>query len=327
MNPAHLVKDVGGLALYDIGPRVVKRMSRSQLLLLAEQLGDLIRRSSPGDVALMKQELDQTLGDEPFDESADELVKRAYRLRMFNELEVLRYPVLNERTIQTTAFLEGRENLDKALERGKGAIIMIGHFGANQMIMPALGYSGYGMHQISAPPTEWIKIRTDGRVNKVWIRVQERRWALEQTLPAKHIHVFGFLRPAYTCLEENQLLGLAFDGGGGTKWVPMPIGRRKAYIPTQPWQLARSTGAAVVPTVVVRQPHQQLHRVILGKPLYVEKTRDKDADVQRAAETYGEWFTGWLRRRPEHYAHYLLLRRKVRFSDNHAFFDDYPVKD
>lgn len=324
MNLSHLVKDLGGIALYDVGPRLLPRMSRMQMILLSEALGDAVRRASPGDVALMREELERTVGDEELAEPADELISRAFRLRMFNELEVLRYPTLGPGTIQGTAFMENREHLDEALARGKGAIVMIGHFGANQMIMPALGYVGYRMNQLSASPTAWSNIRTDGRVNPLWERVQEKRWALEQTLPARHIDVFGFLRPAYTCLAANEVLGLAFDGGGGTKWIPMPLGRRTAWVSTQPWQLARSTGATIVPAVVVRTPRQQLHRVVLAKGFQVARTDDKEADVRAAAESYGAWFTKQVRKRPDHYLPYLLLRRRVRRSDAHPFFEDWP---
>lgn len=321
------VKDVGGVALYDLGPRFVPRLSRSQLIGLAEALGDVIWRASPADAAQMREELEATLGDAPLEEPAEVIVRRAFQLRLFNELEVLRYPSLHARNLGETVFLEGREHLDEALSHGKGAIVMIGHFGANQMIMPALGHLGYAMNQLSAPPTAWGEIRVDGRANPLWRRIQERRWALEQTLPARHIDVFGFLRPAYHCLARNEVLGLAFDGGGGSRWIPMPLGRRTAWVSTQPWQLARSTGARVVPCVVTRTSRQRLHRVELAKGFVVQRTADRDVDVQRAADAYGGWFTRQLRRRPDHYLPYLLLRRRVRDGDQRPFFDDYPEAD
>ena len=273
----------------------------------------------------MKDELLRTTSEGDLDASPEVVVRRAMRLRMFNELEVLRYPSLNCGNIDETVIVEGREHLDRALEGGKGAIVMIGHFGANQLIMPALGHRGYSMNQLSASPTAWASIRSDGRVNPVWQKVQQRRWLLEKSLPAKHIDVFGFLRPAYRCLEKNEVLGLAFDGGGGSRWVEMPLGRRRAWVSTQPWQLARSTGAAVVPTIVLRLPWQRIHRVIMKSPMRVAKTVDRLGDVAQAAEAFGRWFTRRLVRHPDHYLPYLLLRRRVADSDERPFFSDYPT--
>jgi lauroyl/myristoyl acyltransferase len=79
----------------------------------------------------------------------------------------------------------------------------------------------------------------------------------------------------------------------------------------------------VLPAVVARTAKQQLHRVILAKPFFVSKTADKEGDLQKAASDYAAWFTRWLRKRPDHYAPYLLLRRKVRHTDGRPFFDDY----
>lgn len=318
------MKDLGGLALYEVGPKIIPKLTRLQLLVLAEQLGDVVWRASPEDARLMAEELDATLGDEPFDAPTADVVRRAFQLRMMNELEVLRYPLLNPKTVQQVVFVENQEHLDTALSRGKGAIIMVGHFGANQLVMPAFGYK-YAMHQLSAPPTAWAALRTDGRANPRFVKVQEMRWELEKRLPAQHIDVFGFLRPAYRALARNELVGIAFDGGGGSRFLKMPVGRRQANVSTQPWQLARTTGATVVPAVVVRVQRQQLHRVYLGKPILVPHTADRDADLQGAADTYGEWFTKWLRRRPDHYAPYLLLRRRLRSSDTTPFFDDGPT--
>ena len=323
MKPSHLVKDLGGLALYGLGPETLGAMSRGAMVRLSRALGQALRAVSAEDVALMKEELEATFDTANLPDSVDKLIEDSFALRMFDQLEVLSYPSLQSR-MGEVAMIEGREHLDAALARGKGAIVMIGHFGANLMIMPTLGYAGFPMNQLSAPPTAWTGIRTDGRANPLWQKVQERRWELEQTLPAQHIDVFGFLRPAYRCLAENQVLGLAFDGGGGKRWLTVELGERKARVPTQPWQLARSTGAAVLPTVVLRHPGERMHRVVIAPEIEVAKTSDRDADLQSAADEYAKFFTRWLKKRPSHYLHYLLLRRRVRLTDAEPFFLDYP---
>ena len=312
----HLVRDIGGIAAYDLAPPAIRRLGRPALVRLANRLGDAVRRTSPRDAAIMAAELRATFGCT----DTDTIVAQAWRNRMLAELEVVRYPTLTAANIDATAALVGREHLDRALTHGKGAIVMIGHFGANQLIMPALGHRNYPMNQISAPPTAWLGRRADGRENAVWRRVQARRHALEQVLPARHIDVFGFLRPAYTCLGRNEVLGLAFDGGGGTRWVDAQLGERTASIPTQPWQLARSTGAWIVPCTVIHDPDDAGHRVVLDEPWPIEKGADRDADVAAAASKYVEWFTARCVERPDHYAPYLLLRHKVRDSDARPLF-------
>lgn len=323
MRPVDFVKDLGGLALYEGGSRIMPHLARSRVIRASHQLADTICKTSRGDVAIMKEELIKTLGED-LAQPLDQIIKEAYRQRLVNELEVLRFPGLSPGNISGTAVLEGEEHLKGALKKGKGAIIMIGHFGANQMIMPALGHAGYKMNQISAPPTAWFDIRKDGRINPLFKRVQLKKWDLEQTLPTQHINVFGFMRPAFDCLKRNELLGLACDGGGGSNWVPMRLGLRTAWVPIQPWLLARSTGAPIIPTTVLRLGSHSTHRVIMSEPIEIQKTRDKRADATKVAAQFGEYMTDWVTKHPCHYAPYLLLRRHVRHSDERPFFDDYP---
>lgn len=323
MNLSHLVKDVGGLALYSVGPRVCPRVPRAVLASQARVLGDAVRHVSGDDARTMEEELLRTFRPDDLPASPSHLVQRAYHVRMAVELEVLRYGGYGPHNIDRIAVLDGEEHLRAALDRGQGAIVMLAHFGANQLVMPALGHRGYTMNQLSAPPTAWADIRVDERVNRVWEGVQRRRWAQEQLLPVQHIDVFGFLRPAYRALERNEVLGLAFDGGSGRRWIPTPLGQRTAWVAMQPWQLARSTGAAVVPTVVVWEPREARHRVVFGAPMHVGTSGSRRADVEDAAARYGAWFTDRVREHPDHYLLYLLLRRKVAASDDQPFFDDY----
>ena len=323
MRFSHLVKDSGGIALYTLGPGYVCRLSRDALLRHASVMGDMVRRASRGDAAIMEDELVRTVDMTAVPYTPRQIVRRAYRGRMLAELEVLRYGCLEHQDMDQVCAIEGREHLDEALAQGKGAIVMIGHFGANQMIMPALGYRGYAMNQLSAPPTAWSHIRVDDRVNRLWETVQRRRWSLEQQLPTQHIDVFSFLRPAFRALKRGEVLGLAFDGGGGRRWIPMPLGRRTAMVSMQPWQLARTTAAPILPAVVVRDPGSTSHRLLLQPSFTVAHTADRRADVEAATQHYGQWFSEQLIQRPDHYLMYLLLRRRVRSSDEQPLFDDY----
>ncbi|MBN2798856.1 MAG: lauroyl acyltransferase [Deltaproteobacteria bacterium] len=323
MKIGNLVKDAGGVALYAMGPAVVGRMPREYLVRQASFLGDRVRHLSRRDARRMGEELTATFPDLDPAVSPREWVRRAYRLRMLQELEVLRYPELSPENIDQTAVIDGVEHLEAALDAGRGAVLMIGHFGANQMIMPALGHRGYKVHQLSAPPTAWAEIRVDERVNRLWEVVQRNRWALEQALPVQHIDVFGFLRPAYRALERNEVLGLAFDGGGGRRWMEVGLGARRAMISEAPWQLARTSQATVLPTLVRWDPAARVHRVELQPGFTVAQSADRRADLRQAAERYLGWFERQVRAAPDHYAPFLLLRWRVRNSDDQPFFRDY----
>jgi lauroyl/myristoyl acyltransferase len=319
LRPDLFVKDLGGLGLYYPGVSLVGAAPRGVLEGASRVGGGVVRRLG---VADMRAELDAISANGPaMPRAADALVRDACRLTMFNEIEVLRYPALNPSTIDGTCVIEGREHLDAALAEGRGAIVLIGHFGANQMIMPALGHVGYRMNQLSAPPPVWAEILRDTRTTPLWRKVLSRRWELEKRLPVRHINVFRFLRPAFEALGRNEVLGLAFDGGGGKKWVKVDFLGRKANLSVQPAQIWQKTRAALLPTYVIRMPGEARHRVVITEALPWKGT--PEASLQAFCARFEQWV--WAH--PEQYLHFLAMRRRVRATDVMPYFDDYPPAD
>lgn len=323
-SPALLVKDLGGLALYYPGQAAVARAPRRLLGPASRIGGDLVRALASGG-AEMRDELRRLFGDRPLPRPEDELVREAYRQAMFNEIEVLRYPHLNPDTIDAVCRIEGREHLDAALARGRGAIVCIGHFGANQMIMPALGHKGYPMSQLSAPPPVWADILRETRTTPLWEKVLARRWELEQRLPVQHINVFKFLRPAFEALRGNGVLGLAFDGGGGTGWTRARLLARTANLSIQPVQLWRKTGAALLPTVVRRRRGEGRHTILIEPPLEYVPGGGREVELQRNTQAIVDRFAEHVAADPDHYLQFMLMRRRVRSTDIRPFFTDYPA--
>lgn len=315
MKPGLLVKDLGGLALYYPGQAIISRVPRRVIDRAAGLGGAIVQRT--GD-AEMRDELHRIYQGRTMPRPEEEILRDAHHLTLFNEIEVLRYPDLNPKTIAGTCVVEGRDHLDAARKKGKGAIVLIGHFGANQMIMPALGHIGYPMSQLSAPPPVWAEILRETRTTKLWEKVLARRWELEKRLPVQHINVFRFLRPAFECLERNEVLGLAFDGGGGKKWVEVDFLGRKANLSVQPAQIWKKTGAALLPTYVYRAPGERHHRVVITEELPWQ------GDVQTSLQAFVNRFQEWVWAWPEHYLHFLQMRRRVRATDVFPLFHDYP---
>lgn len=315
-NPVLLLKDLAGIGLYYPGQAALNRLPRSTLDGIARVGAGVVRRMGSAE---MLDELRRIYGQRPMPRSEAEILRDTFRLTMYNELEVLRYPFLNPGTIDQVCEVIGRENLDRARAKGKGAIVLIGHFGANQMIMPALGHIGYTMSQLSAPPPVWAEILKETRTTPLWKKTLERRWEMEKLLPVQHINVFRFLRPAFDCLHRNEVLGLAFDGGGGQKWETVDFLGRRANFSVQPIQIWKKTGAALLPTVVLRMPGEARHKVIIGEELPWQGT--PKAGLQAIAKV----FEPWVWRHPEHYLHFLQMRRRVRGTDVFPMFDDYPA--
>jgi KDO2-lipid IV(A) lauroyltransferase len=136
--------------------------------------------------------------------------------------------------------------------------------------------------------------------------------------------VFRFLRRAFECLRENQVLGLAFDGGGGRGWTQVRFLSRTANVSTQPVQLWRKTGTVLLPAMVIRDSGDDRHRMIIDRPLEWQAHPDRAEEDRINMQAYVDRFSEWVRARPDHYLQFMLMRRRVRDTDVQPLFDDYP---
>jgi lauroyl/myristoyl acyltransferase len=301
MTAGEVFRDALAFALYGAEP-LVSVLPRAALDPLARRAARL------GSASDMETELRALFGERPLPPGA--IVEEARALTIRNELEVLRYRSLDPRSIDDVCVLEGRDHLDAALARGKGVIVATAHFGAHQIVMPALGHRGYAMHQLSAPPPVWSEIV---RVSGLRRRVLDRRWSLEQSLPVKHLNVFRFLRPAFRCLADGGVLGLAFDGGGGERWTQVDFLARRMNLSTAPLDLWKRSGAALLTAVVVRPLGAARFRVVL-EPFDGDSAQDLANRLAR-----------WVLRYPSHYMPFVMQRKRLRGTDVFPFFEGWPT--
>jgi len=133
------------------------------------------------------------------------------------------------------------------------------------------------------------------------------------------------MRPALECLNRNEVLGLAFDGGGGRSWTGVSLLGRNANVSIQPAQLARKTGAVILPTRVWRTPGMTRHLIEIERPL--DRSLDGPDSLRVDMQRYADRFSEWVYERPEQYLPFLTVRREMRGLDVQPFFDDYPEVD
>ena len=108
------------------------------------------------------------------------------------------------------------------------------------------------------------------------------------------------------------------------RWTQVQLMARTANVSTQPAQLWRKTGAALLPTVVVRAVGTPRHRIVVGAPVLWHETGNRQRDVQVNMQAAVDRFVPWIRSHPDHYLQFMLMRRRVRTTDVRPFFTDYP---
>lgn len=189
----------------------------------------------------------------------------------------------------------GKENLESALAKGKGVILVSAHFGNFPLMLGRLSLEGYKTGGIMRP-------MKDRRTEKLFLK-ERARFGVKTiySIPRREC-VVATIRS----LRDNELIFIPLDQNFGTAGVFVDFFGVKAATATGPVVLARRTQAEIVPCFVVRQK-DDTHKIIIEPALKLEEGLDEEASillsVQRITsviESYirkypAEW--GWIHRR------------------------------
>ena len=186
-------------------------------------------------------------------------------------------------------------NLDRALDKGNGVILVSAHFGNFPLLMSKLSLEGYKVAGIMRP-------MRDVHVEKFFM---DKRRALNiKTIYSQPRD--ACVRGTIDALRGNEIVFIPIDQNFGTGGVFVDFFGQKAATATGPVVLAQRTKAALVPCFIIRQPDDS-HRIVFEPAMELEAGQDGRAtvikNIQRLTgiiESYirkypAEW--GWVHRR------------------------------
>ncbi|MDD5477420.1 MAG: lysophospholipid acyltransferase family protein [Candidatus Omnitrophica bacterium] len=191
--------------------------------------------------------------------------------------------------------IQGRQNLDKALANGRGAILVSAHFGNFPLLLGRLALEGYKAGGIMRP-------MRDAKVEKIFLEKRDK-------FGVKTI----YSQPRNECvnntiaaLRNNELVFIPIDQNFGTGGVFVNFFGEKAATATGPVIFAQRTKAALIPCFILRQPGDK-HKIIFEAELELKEGKGSQdtvlINIQRLTdiiESYirrypAEW--GWIHRR------------------------------
>jgi phosphatidylinositol dimannoside acyltransferase len=305
--------------------RLVQALPHPARVQVARLLGTLFYLSSPSWRALTQEELRASFQGRPASHSLARLSLWAAQQYYLGQLEVFTYPRLTPRDMEAYFPLEGQEYLDAAQETGRGVMVLLSHLGANQMIMPALGFRGYRVNQISRAAKAENDEYQGRHLSPLFRKIINLQRAYEESLPARHIDVSRGLRQVFRKLKANELVALAGDGRYGIEWTPHTFLGRPATFSPGPWLIAHRTGALLLPIFVLRPQSGCRYRVIIESPLSLPYGADSETFLQAGLDAYVHRLETYFYRYPWQYAPFLYLARRYTRNRVNQFFQDYPA--
>lgn len=208
------------------------------------------------------------------EKEASRIIRKNLQNHCRTVLEFMKYPQINTANLAKVVSFEGLEFLDAELNKGNGVILSTAHFGAKQSLQIALGHKGYPINQIyyhmSRDELSFVQKNVS----------QKQRKKIEEKIPCTFISAKGFLRSAYRCIKNNEILIIAADGIGlkdymDKSFFPFEFLGKKMLFPTGAASMAKKTGAGMIPVFVVREKTK--HRIVFESPINISGETNIDA--------------------------------------------------
>lgn len=258
--PASVARVLGGV-LGTLAYRLLKRHRKTALENLEKAFG---KSSSPGERERTAKALFRNLGT------------------MFFEFNRMAW--IKKKDIGTLVEFSGTEKIEKALQKGKGVLLITAHYGNWELLHAALGHKGYPLElvvrKLDSPPFEefvrWVRTRSG--INIVY--KVKAMLPLVRRLNANSV--------ALILVDQNSVR----QEGVFVDFFGVPASTNKG-----PALLAQKTGAAVLPVFIVRDGTR--HRVEVWDEVEVADTGDKDMDVEVNTAAFTKTIEQAIRNHPE----------------------------
>ena len=261
----------------------VSRLPRPVRLAIGGGLGTLVFWLAPRQRGLACEHLRHSLNlsDE---RRVKAIAKRCFENLGKNVVEFMQLPRMNPKQIQRYVSFEGIRHVKQALAQGRGAIILTGHFGNWELLAASISAT-------IAPLTPIVRELRSPRLNALVCSYREK--AGYTTIDRD-----TGVRSALRCLKRNELLGIVADVDTTVNGVFVDFFGRLAYTPYSPVAIALKTGAAILPSFIIRQPDGS-HRAIIEPPLALKRTGVKEKELVINTQKFTKLIESYIRQYPE----------------------------
>lgn len=217
-------------------------------------------------------------------EQRDCIARSILRNHAKNYYDFFRSTRLTLDDIRQLVQVNGIENLEKALARGKGVIFVTAHYGNLDIVSQTFAVRGYKV----TTPAEHVKPEI------LFQHIVATRSSKGLTI----IPVDGPLLALVRALKRNQLVGLVSDLDVTKSGIPVRFFDAPARLPDGHVQLALRTGAALLPAFSMRMPDNTF--VADAEPaLALKDSGDFQADVRAGVEQMARIMEKWIAAHPE----------------------------
>jgi KDO2-lipid IV(A) lauroyltransferase len=214
-----------------------------------------------------------------------ELARRSYADFGMGMAEFARLPHVDRAYIDRNMTSEGLENLDNALEQGRGAVLVTGHFGSWELMGCVLVHMGYPVDFV-------VGIQRNPLVQDLMNNL--RRGAGIEVIDLRS--TLAIVRS----LRRNRFVAMLSDQDAGRNGVFVDFLGEQASTPAGVGRLAILADAPVISGFIIRTDRTR-HRIVIDRPIYPVKDADRQSEILRITQAYTDRIETWVRRYPSHW--------------------------
>ncbi|MBI5810761.1 MAG: lysophospholipid acyltransferase family protein [Deltaproteobacteria bacterium] len=251
---------------------------------LGRLLGSIADRIGGSRRRIAIENLNTAYKGEPLPADAEEITRKVFMHLGVMLFEFMRMAWLKKEDLNGYVACEGRENLDKALLKGKGVIILTAHLGNWELIAAWCGLSEYPIDIVAR---DLDNPALDAFVR--WVRTRSGNRLLSKK---------GSMRALIKRLNGNGIAGILADQNvTESEGVFVDFFGRPACTNKGPAILAAATGAAVIPAFMLREGRG--HRLVFHDEIRLVNTGKREEDARENTALFTKAIEDMVRERPD----------------------------
>lgn len=267
-------------ALLDLAARILPRKGAIRI---GETLGAIQFRLDGGRRRRTLDNLRAAYAGEKSEAELADIARRCFRHFGRIGAEAMTFRTLGPRSVGTLIRYEGLEHLREAYGRGKGVLVVSGHFGNWELVALMQGWIGFPLALITRPLDN---------------ATLERRLAEIRSLSGNTVvHRQGAVRAMLQSLRRGIGVAIVIDQDAKDTGIFVPFFGRLASTTPTPALVALRTGAPIVPVFAVPRADGG-YDICYEPPIPEPNTGDREADVRELTLRMTEALERWVRRYP-----------------------------
>jgi KDO2-lipid IV(A) lauroyltransferase len=283
MLKEYLNKDYAVYLGARIGISAVSLIPVSAALRIGKIVGLLIYHFHPKRKRIAYANLKAAFGSEKEPVELKRILRDTYKNYGQTITEMLRIPRIDSDYLRERVRVRGIDRIKEAHARGKGVIFFTSHFGNWELSTLKSAQVGFPIH-VLARAQRYKKL--DGLLN-----------AYREKLGCKVVNRGMSLRAMIRALKDNKIIGILSDQDVGRSGVFIDFFGRPASHAVGAIRLARDTGAAILPSFIVRDGGG--HIIYIEEISDVPRTADRGTDITKGLKRQAGTLESYIRRYPD----------------------------